>query len=143
MELKGLKLLDQFGHEYMTKVYKANLTNDAAQKIAFLSKLPGNLGDLRMKDLENQRKIIDQIHWIDLLLRCVKKVKYLCWQKKTQDLSPSNAVCRNVLPWTPLKNKKRRNKRYGKYKPRRVANPKKPYPKYRFVKKRRFPKKSN
>ena len=51
-ELKDLNFLDQFGNDYMTKIYKANLTNDSTQKIAFLSKLPGNLGDLIMKDLD-------------------------------------------------------------------------------------------
>ena len=29
MELKDLKDLDQFGCDYMSKVYKANLTNDS------------------------------------------------------------------------------------------------------------------
>ena len=70
MELKDLKFLDQFGNDYMAKIYKANLTNDPTQKISFLSKLPGNLGDLIMKDLEVQGKKIDQTYWIDLLFRC-------------------------------------------------------------------------
>ena len=70
MELKDIKFLDQFGNDYMAKVYKANLTNDSTQKISFLSKLPGNLGDLIMKDLEVQGKKIEQTYWVDLLLRC-------------------------------------------------------------------------
>ena len=62
MELKDLKFLDQFGNEYMEKIYKANLTNESTQKISFLSKLQGNLGDLIMKDLEVQGKKIEQIY---------------------------------------------------------------------------------
>ena len=60
MELKDIKFLDQFGNDYMAKIYKANLTNDSTQKISFLSKLPGNLGDLILKDLEVQGKNIEQ-----------------------------------------------------------------------------------
>ena len=67
MELKDLKFLDQFVNDYMSKVYKANLTNDSTQKISFLSKLPSNLGDLIMKDLEVQGKKIEQTYWIDIL----------------------------------------------------------------------------
>ena len=70
MELKDLKFLDQFGTDYMSKVYKANLTNDSTQKISFLSKMPSNLGDLIMKDLEVQGNKIEQTYWIDLLFRC-------------------------------------------------------------------------
>lgn len=43
----------------MAKIFKANLSNDIAHKITFLSKLPGNLGDLIMKDLDVQSKMID------------------------------------------------------------------------------------
>lgn len=59
MELKDLKYLDQFSKDFMAKVFKANLSNDVAQKISFLSKLPGNLGDLVMKDLDVQMKRLD------------------------------------------------------------------------------------
>lgn len=59
MELKYLKFLEYFGQEFMEKIYKANIFNDSTQKIAFLSKLPGNLGDLISKDLEVQNKTID------------------------------------------------------------------------------------
>ena len=70
MELKDLKDLDQFGSEYMAKVFKAKMNNDPTQKITFLSELPGNLGDMIMKDIEVQNKKIEQIYWIDLLFRC-------------------------------------------------------------------------
>lgn len=59
MELRDLKYLEQFGKDFMAKFFKANLSNDTAQKITFLSKLPGNLGDLIMKDLDVQSKNID------------------------------------------------------------------------------------
>ena len=59
MELKDVKFLEQFGNEYMSKVFKANLSNDTVQKVSFLSKLPGNLGDLILKDLEVQNKSLD------------------------------------------------------------------------------------
>jgi len=62
MELKDLKHLDQFSKEFMARILKANLFNDLAKKIAYLSKLPGNLGDLIMKDLEIQMKSLDQIY---------------------------------------------------------------------------------
>ena len=88
MELKDIKFLDHFGNDYMEKIYKANLTNDSVQKISFLSKLTGNLGDLITKDLEVQGKKIEQTYWIDLLFRCQEKVKYLYWKNKAQDFSP-------------------------------------------------------
>jgi len=138
MELKDLKHLDQFGKEFMARVFKANLFNDLAQKIAFLSKLRGNLGDLIMKVLEIQMKSLDQIYWVDLPFRVSENVKYLCWQKKAHDITPSFDVCRSVFPWTPFKTKKK-SKRYGKYKPKRVSNPKKPFRKFRFLKKRTKP----
>lgn len=75
MELKDLKYLDQFNKYFMAKVFKSNLTNDVAQKISFLSKLPGNLGDLVMKDLDVQNKRLDQIYWVDLIFRVTEKVK--------------------------------------------------------------------
>lgn len=81
MELKDLKYLQAFGQDFMAKVYKENLSNDSVQKISFLSKLLGNLGDLISKDIELQSKTIDQIYWIDILFRCQEKVKYLCWKK--------------------------------------------------------------
>ena len=31
MELKDLKFLDQFGNDYMSKIYKENITNDSTQ----------------------------------------------------------------------------------------------------------------
>ena len=62
MVLKDLRKLPQFGSEFMGKVYKAKLVNDTTQKIAFLSKLPGNLGDMIMKDLDDQKKTLDQIY---------------------------------------------------------------------------------
>lgn len=141
MELKDLKDVDQFGSEYMSKVYKACLNNDSTQKVAFLSKLPGNLGDMIMKDIEVQGKKIEQIYWIDLLFRCQENVKYLCWQKQVHNVSPSVNVCRSILPWTPFR--KRRTKRYGKYIPKRVANPRRPFRKFRYVKKRKQPKRDN
>lgn len=141
MELKDLKDLNHFGNDYMSKVYKANLTNDSTQKISFLSKLPRNLGDMIMKDLEVQGKKIDQTYWIDLLFRCQEKVKYLCWQKQIHDVSPNLNVCFSVLPWTPFK--KRRSKRYGKYRPKRVANPRRPFRKFKYIKKRKQPKRDN
>jgi len=141
MELKDLKDLDQFGSDYMSKVYKANLANDSTQKISFLSKLPGNLGDMIMKDLETQGKRVDQAYWIDLLFKCQEKVKYLCWQKQVQNVSPNLNVCRSVLPWTPFK--KRRSKRYGKYRPKRVANPRRPFRKFKYLKKRKQPRRDN
>lgn len=61
----------------MAKVFKDNLSNDVAQKISFLSKLPGNLGDLIMKDLDVQNKRLDQVYWVDLLFKITEKVKYL------------------------------------------------------------------
>jgi len=82
MELKYLKFLDQFGNEYMAKIYKAYLTNDSTQKISFLSKLPGNLGDLIMKDLEVQWKRIEQTYWIDLLFRCQEKLNISVGRRK-------------------------------------------------------------
>jgi len=141
MELKNLQDLDQFGSDYMAKFFKAGLNNDLAQKIAFLSKLPGNLGDMVMKDIEVQGKKIEQIYWIDLLFRCKEKVKYLCWQKQVHNISPNLNVCRSVLPWTPFR--KRRSKKYGKYRPKRVSNPKRPFKKFRYVKKRKQPKRDN
>ena len=78
MELKYLKYFDQFSRDFMPKVFKANLSNDVAQKNYFLSKLPGNLGDLIMKDLDVQNKRLDQVYWIDLIFRITEKVKYLC-----------------------------------------------------------------
>nr|AXB54821.1 polyprotein [Pinus nigra virus 1] len=143
MELRDLKYLDQFGKDFMAKVFKANLFNDLAQKVSYLSKLPGNLGDLIMKDLEVQMKSLDQVYWVDLLFRVSEKVKYLCWQKKAHDITPSSDVCKTVLPWTPFKSKKKKYKRYGRYKPKRVANPKKPFRKYRFLKKRNAPRNNN
>jgi len=62
MELKDLKYLEAFGQGFMAKVYKENLSNDSVQKISFLSKLPRNLGDLISKDIELQRKTVDQIY---------------------------------------------------------------------------------
>lgn len=106
MELKDLEFLDQFGNDYMAKIYKANLANDSTWKISFLSKLPGNLGDLIMKDLEVQGKRIEHTYCIDLLFQCQEKVKYLCWQKKAQNFSLGLDVCRSVLPWTPFKKRK-------------------------------------
>ena len=82
----------------MEKVFKANLSNDTAKKKSFLSKLPGNLGDLIMKDLDVQNKKIDQIYWDDLLFRCTEKVNYLCWQNKAHDITPSSYVCTTMLP---------------------------------------------
>ena len=117
----------------MAKVFKAKLSNDSVQKISFLSKLPGNLGDMILKDLEVQTKTIDQIYWIDLLLRCTEKIKYLCWQKKASEFSPGLDVYRSALPWTPFK--KRRSKRYGKFRPKRVAHPRRPFKKYKYLKK--------
>ena len=93
MELKDLKFLDQFGNDFMSNISKDNLTNDSTQKISFMSKLPGNLGDLIMKDLEVQGKKVEQTYWIDLLFQCQEKVKYLCWQKKAQDFSRGLEVC--------------------------------------------------
>ena len=113
MELKDLKYLDQFGKDFMAKVFKANLSIDIAQKISFLSKLPRNVGDIIMKVIDVQNKKIDKIYWVDLLFRCIEKVKYLCWQKKAHDITPSSDVCRTMLPWTPLK-KKEENKRIWK-----------------------------
>jgi len=46
------------------------------------------------------------------------------------------------LPWTPFKTKKK-SKRYGKYKPKRVSNPKKPFRKFIFLKKRTKPRNNN
>ena len=43
----------------MSKVFKANLFNDSTKKFHFLSKLPGNLGDLIMNDLDVQNKNIN------------------------------------------------------------------------------------
>lgn len=137
MELKDLKYLDQFSKNYMAKVFKVSLTNDLAQKISFLSKLPGNLGDLVTKDIEMQLKSLDQIYWVDLLFRVSEKVKYLCWQKKAHDITPSSDVCRTMLPWMPFKRKK--TKRYGRFKPKRISNPKKPFRRFKFLKKRTQP----
>ena len=39
MELKDLKYFDKFSKDFMAKVFKANLSNDVAQKISFWSKL--------------------------------------------------------------------------------------------------------
>ena len=139
--MKALKFLDQFGNDYMAKIYKANLANDSTQKISFMSKLPGNLGDLIMKDLEVQGKNIEQTYWIDLLFQCQEKFKYLCWQKKAQEFSPSLDVCHSILPWTPFK--KRKSKRYGKFKRKRVANPRRPFRKFKYLKKRPQPKRDN
>ena len=100
----------------MSKIYKENLTNDSTQKVLFLSKLPGNLGDLIMKDLDIQGKKIEQIYWIDLLIRCQEKVKYICWKNKAQDFTPSVEVCRLFLPRTTFK--KIKSKRYGRFKPK-------------------------
>lgn len=141
MELKDLEYLDQFGKDFMAKVFKANLSNDTTQKISFLSMLPGNLGDFIMKDLDVQNKKIDQIYWVDLF-KCTKKVKYLCWQKKAHDITPSSDVCRTMLPWKPFK-KKKKTKRYGKFRPKRVSNPRKPFRKFKFLKKRRKPRNNN
>lgn len=91
----------------MAKFFKENISNDIAQKIAFLSKLPRNLGDLIIKYLDVQNKRIDQIYWIVLLFRCTEKVKYLCWQKKAHDITPSSEVCKTMLPWTPFRKKKK------------------------------------
>ena len=126
MVCTDLKRLPQFGQEFMTKVYKVGLMNDQTQKISFLSKIPGNLGDMVMNDIKTQQKTLNQIYWIDLLFRCKEKVKYLCWQKTVHDLNPSIFVCKEVLPWTKFKGKRRthrRPKRYGKYKVKRIANP--------------------
>lgn len=136
MELKDLKYLEYFGQDFMAKVYKGNLSNDSVQKISFLSKLPRNLGDLASKDIELQSKSIDQIYWVDLLFLCQQKVKYLCWQKQAHDITPSANVCRAVFPWTPFK-RKRRHKRYGKFKTKKIANPKRPFKNFRFMKKRK------
>lgn len=141
MELKYAKYFKEFGDEFMGKVFKANLANDSVQKISFLSKLPGNLGDMILKDLENQNKTVDHIYWIDLLFRCSEKIKYLCWQKKASEFSPGLDVYRSALPWTPFK--KRRSKRYGKFRPKRVANPKIPIRKYRYLKRRNNQKPKN
>lgn len=141
MELKDLKDLDQFRSEYMAKVFKSSLNNDPTQKVAFLSKLPGNLADMIMKDIEVQGKKIEQIYWIDLLFRCQEKVKYLCWQKQVHNVWPSLNVFHFVLPWTPFR--KRRTKKYGKYRPKCVANPRWPSRKFRYVKKWRQPKRDN
>ena len=124
----------------MAKVFKANLSNDTAKKISFLSKLPGNLGHLIMKDLDVQNNKIDQIYWVDLLFRCTEKVKNLCWKKKAHDITPSSDVCRTMLPWTPLK-KKKKTKRYGKFRPKQVSNPRKPFKKFNFFKKEKETKK--
>lgn len=126
----------------MEKFFKENLSNDIAQKVAFLSKLPGSLGDLIMKDLDVQNKCIDQIYWVDLLFRCIKKVKYLCWQRKAHDITPSSKVCKTMLPWTPFR-KKKKSKRDGKLRPKRVFNPRKPFQKFKFLKKRKNPRNNN
>ena len=89
MSLSDLKKFLDFSHDYMTKVYKAGLMNDTPQKIAFLSKLPANLGDMVLKDIEQSGKIIEQIYWVDLIFRIEEKIKYLCWQKTVHNLSPS------------------------------------------------------
>ena len=115
---------------------KSNLSNDSFQKSSFLSILPGNLGDLISKDTELQRKTIDQIYWIDLLFRCQEKVKYLCWKKQAHDITPSANVCCAILPWTPFK-KRRKHKKYGKFKTKKIANPKRPFKNFRFLKKRK------
>lgn len=141
MELKDLKYFDQFSKDFMAKVFKANLSNDVAQKISFLSKLPGNLGDL-MKYLDVQSKRLDQDYWVNILFRITEKVKYLCWQKKAHDITPSSDVCKIMLPWTPFK-KKRKSKRYGRSKPKRVSNPRKPFRKYKFLKKISKPRNNN
>ena len=128
MSLSDLKKFPDFSYDYMTKVYKAGLMNDTPQKIAFLSKLPANLGDMVLKDIEQSGKIIEQIYWVDLIFRIEEKIKYLCWQKTVHNLSPSQAVCKEVLPWTKFRKSRkgpRRSKRYGKYKIKRVANPRK------------------
>jgi len=39
MELKDLKYFDQFSKDFMAKVFKANLSNDVAQKISFFFKI--------------------------------------------------------------------------------------------------------
>lgn len=59
MELKDLIYFNQFSKYFMAKVFKANLSNDVAQKIYFLSKLLGNPGDLIMKDLDVPNKRLD------------------------------------------------------------------------------------
>jgi len=95
-----------------------------------------------MKDLEIQMKGLDQIYWVDLLFRVSEKVKYLCWQKKAHDITPSSDVCRAILPWMPF-NSKNKSKRYGKYKPKRISNPKRQFRKFRFLKKRNKPRNNN
>lgn len=77
----------------------------------------------------------------DLLFRCQEKVKYLYWQKKAQDFSPGLDVFHSILPWTPFR--KIKSKRYGKFKPKKVANPRRPFQKFKYLKKRRQPKRDN
>lgn len=62
MELKDLRYLEQFGHEYFRLVMKEQLSNDLPTKISFLSKLPNNIGDLVIKDLENKGKFVEGIY---------------------------------------------------------------------------------
>lgn len=142
MDLKDLKHLDQFSKDFMAKVFKGGLTNYVAQNFSFLSRLLGNLGDLVMKYLDMQNKRLDQIYWVDLLFIIFEKVKYLCWQKKAHDITPSSDVCKQILPWTPFK-KKKKTRRYGRFKPKRVSNPKKPFRKFKFLKRRKKPRNNN
>lgn len=142
MELKDLKFLGTFGQDFMAKVYKTNLSNDSTRKVAFISKILGNLRDLIFKGLKIQGKSIDQIYWIDLLLKYQEKVKYLCWEKQEHDIMPSAKVYRTALPWTPFR-KGKKTRRYDRFKPKRVANPEKPFKNFRFLKERRQPRKNN
>jgi len=132
MELKDARRLEEFSKEYFRLVITTELSNDFITKVTFLSKLPRNIGDLVMKDLEERDRKLQAIYWVDLINHCKQKLKYLCWQKNAQGnaTKPSQECCKEILPWTLMK-RTNHKKRHLKYKIKRVANPRKPFPKYR------------
>jgi len=138
MEVKDAKHLDEYSREYFRLVMTIELSSDLMTKVTYLSKLPNNIGDLVLKDLEEKGKSLQTIYWVDIINHCKQKLKYLYWQKNAQEIAtkPSQECCKELLPWTPIRKKHHKKRRYGKYKVRRVANPKKPFPKYRYFKRR-------
>lgn len=85
MELKDAKRLEEFSKEYFRLVITTELRNDLMTKVTFLSKLPHNIGELVMKDLEERDRKLEAIYWVDLINHCKQKLKYLCWQKNAQE----------------------------------------------------------